>query len=277
MDNKDNINNNNNNKSVKNKDKKYKEEFVKLVEDAARRGANQAKKGTVVWKVIPIVLIILLIVGAGFYIKYMFNSGINEIKSQFSIENGAESHDLVLNNSGIFGYTAADFYDAILGDTKQLKKLEVYEAKISDATKITNTGIANLAIFTKTQLVTFNGTAKYTVDLSKINRDSISVDKIHKTVKLVIPHAEMEEINIPSSEMEFGDTEHGWLAFGEVSLSPEENAKLESGARERMEHKLIELNEQEKADRFAKMSVWDIFQPMISSVSANYKLEVAFE
>ena len=126
-------------------------------------------------------------------------------------------------------------------------------------------------------MVTFNGTAKYTVDLSKINKDSITVDKTHKTVKLVIPHAQREEINIPSSEMEFGDTEHGWLAFGDISLTPEENAKLESSARERMERKLIELNEQENADKFAKMSVWDIFQPMVSNVSASYKLEVAFE
>lgn len=78
---------------------------------------------------------------------------------------------MVLENSGFLGYKAADFYDAILGDTNQLKKLEVYEAKISDATKITNTGLGNLAIFTKTQLVTFNGTAKYTVDLSKISKE----------------------------------------------------------------------------------------------------------
>ena len=253
------------------------EELIKRIEDAARRGAKQGGKGSVIWKIIPIVLVVLLVIGIGIFIKFTFNSGINELKSQFEIDNGANSHDLVLDNSGIFGYTAADFYDAILGDTKQLKKLEVYEAKVSDATKITDAGIGGLAIFTKTQLVTFNGTAKYTVDLSKINKDSITVDKTHKTVKLVIPHAEREEINIPSSEMEFGDTEHGWLAFGEVSLSPEENAKLESGARERMEHKLVELNEQEKADKFAKMSVWDIFQPMISSVSSNYKLEVAFE
>ena len=254
-----------------------KEEMLKEIEEAAKKGAKQGGKASIIWKIIPIVLIVLIAVGAAFYVRYTFRSGLNDFKEQLTAGSGAESHDLVLENSGFLGYKAADFYDAILGDTKQLKKLEVYEAKVSDATKITDAGIGGLAIFTKTQLVTFNGTAKYTVDLSKINKDSITVDKTHKTVKLVIPHAEREEINIPSSEMEFGDTEHGWLAFGEVSLSPEENAKLESGARERMEHKLVELNEQEKADKFAKMSVWDIFQPMISSVSSNYKLEVAFE
>jgi len=254
-----------------------KEEMLKEIEEAAKKGAKQGGKASIIWKIIPIVLIVLLAVGAAFYVRYTFRSGLNDFKEQLTAGSGAESHDLVLENSGFLGYKAADFYDAILGDTNQLKKLEVYEAKISDATKITNTGLGNLAIFTKTQLVTFNGTAKYTVDLSKISKDNIVVDKTHKTVKLIIPHAVREEINIPSSEMEFGDTEHGWLAFGEISLSPEENAKLESGARERMERKLIELNEQENADKFAKMSVWDIFQPMVSNASADYKLEVAFE
>lgn len=35
--------------------------------------------------------------------------------------------------------------------------------------------------------------------------------------------------------------------------------------------------EQPNADKFAKMSVWDIFQPMVSNASSDYKLEVAFE
>lgn len=258
------------------------EELIKRVEDAARRGAKQgSKKGNVLWKILPIAIAVILVIAGVFYIKYSISSGwtnlAKELKEQFSFGDSAESHDLVLDNSGIFGYTSADFADAILKDTNQLKKIEVYEAKISDAATLTDTGLANLAIFTKTQVVTYNGTAKYTVDLSKLNKNSVVVDKTHKTIKLKIPHAEREEINIPSSEMEFSDTEHGWLAFGEINIPPEQYAKVESEARSRMERKLDELNEGEKADEFAKKSVWEIYQPIVSSVSSQYKLEVEFE
>lgn len=65
----------------------------------------------------------------------------------------------------ILGYTAADFQDAILGDSEHLKKLEVYKINVSDAVQLTDTGLTNLKIFTKTQLLIFKGMATYTVDL----------------------------------------------------------------------------------------------------------------
>ena len=97
-----------------------------------------------------------------------------------------------------------------------------------------------------------------------------------KTITLYIPHTECGKINIPSDEMEFGDVEHGWLAFGEVNLTPEQMANVETEAGSGMEKKLEDLKEGETADRFAIMSVWEIYQPLVSAVSPEYKLEVKF-
>lgn len=44
-----------------------------------------------------------------------------------------------------------------------------------------------------------------------------------------------------------------------------------------MSKKLDELKEQENADKFAKMTVWELYQPVISGVSAEYILEVDYE
>ena len=106
--------------------------------------------------------------------------------------------------------------------------------------------------------------------------DDIEFDETHKTIVLSIPHAELEPINIPSNQMEFSDPEKGWLAFGDISITPEQSAQLQTKASEKMETKLEELNEQANADKFATLTVWEIYQPIVSSVAPSYKLEVKF-
>ena len=44
-----------------------------------------------------------------------------------------------------------------------------------------------------------------------------------------------------------------------------------------MNEKLEEQKSAEEADRFAKMSVWEIYQPVINKVTTGYSLNVEFE
>ena len=60
-------------------------------------------------------------------------------------------------------------------------------------------------------------------------------------------------------------------------MTPEEQQKLQSEARNKMQEKLDEENVIAEADRFAKMSVWEIYQPIIDKVTTGYSLEVEFE
>lgn len=257
------------------------EEIIQRVENAAREGAKKgSKEGKISEKIIPfLVLGVILVAGIG-YIRYSINKSwtdfANNIQEQSGFDNSAESHDLVLDNEGVFGYTAADFAEAILGETKQVKKMEVYEAKISDVATLTDTGFANIKFFTKTQVITYNGTAIYTVDLSELNENSLEYDETNKIVTLYIPHAVRENINIPSEEIQFDDPERGLLAIGKMSVTPEDMAKVESEAKSKMETKLDELKENENADRFAKLSVWETYQPFITKVSPEVQLEVEF-
>ena len=254
-------------------------EFLAKVEEAAREGAKQGSKGRrgiSPLEMLKTLILIALIAGVGFMV-YRFNNFTGNIKDLVQRDVPVEERDLTLENHGILGYTAADFQEAILGDSKQLKKLEVFTTDISGAATLVDTGLGNLKVFTKTQLMTYKGSVTYTVDLGELDKDDITLDEETKTVHIRIPHAVQEEININENEMEVGDVDRGLLGIGEISTTPEENQKLQSEARKKMQEKLDAENTISEADRFAKMSVWEIYQPIINKVTSGYSLKVDFE
>ncbi len=263
--------------------KQIDEELLNRIEEAAAKGAQQGNKGTG-WlqKTLVIAAIVaILFVGGVFFLKHTFNSYLaqlsQEIQNQFAMEDPVGAHDLVQEDDGIMGYTASDFAQAVLGDASQLRKIEVYQAKLTDAVTLTETGLGNFKVFTKSQVITYNGTATYTVDLSHLSEEDIILDEGHDRVIIQIPRAECGTINIPSDEMEFGDVDRGWLAFGDINMTAEQLSAIETEARARMEQKLIEMNQAETADRFAVMTIWEMYQPIVSSVSPKYQLEIVFK
>ena len=58
---------------------------------------------------------------------------------------------------------------------------------------------------------------------------------------------------------------------------PEDVAKVQNAARSKMEEKLEQQKVIEEADRFAMLSVWEIYQPMINAVTTGYSLKVEME
>ena len=271
------------------RDIEYENRLVERVEEAARKGAAKGAKGATGFRGIPInilssiimgVIIIVAIIVAFVAIKnsmaHKWDDFLTDAKEQFSLGDPAENHDLVLEDHGIFSYTAADFADAILGDPTQLRKLEIFSQEVVDVATITEAGLADIKIFEKNQMITYHGTAVYTVDLSRLSSNDINLDEKKKTVTLYIPHSEMEQINIPEDQMDFGDIARGWLAFGDIKLTPEQSAEVQAAARKKMEQKLEETNAVAQADRFAKMSVWELYQSVVSGVSPEYTLEIEF-
>lgn len=255
-------------------------EFLAKVEEAAREGARQGSKGAGrgigLFELLKTFILIALIAGVGWMV-FRFKNFTGDLKDIVSREVPVEERDLTLENHGILGYTAADFQDAILGDSQQLKKLEVYSTDISGAATLVDTGLANLKVFTKTQLINYKGTVTYTVNLGELSKDDITLDEDAMKVHLRIPHAVQEEININENDIEVGDVERGLLGIGEINMTTEEIQEVQSEARNKMQEKLDEENVIGEADRFAKMSVWEIYQPIIDKVTTGYSLEVEFE
>ena len=247
------------------------EELLKKVELAARRGSAKGKVWGIVLQVLPVLIVIGLL---AYYVIPKINAMNTAIDSVFSVDKPVENHDMTLENHGIFGYTAADFEEAILGDSSKMKKLEVMKQDVSEATTLTNTGAFNWAIFSKNQLITYHGTVVYTVDLSELKPTDIVMDEENKTIILKIPHVQQEEINIPEEDIQFGDVNKGMLAFGDIKATPEQIAEVQKEARQKMQDKLNSENTIATADRLAKLAVWEIYSPIIKGVSRDYSLEV---
>ena len=188
-----------------------------------------------------------------------------------------ENHDLTIENEGFIGYTAADFENAILGEASQHKELIVMEQPLSIQVTITKAGLGNLAVFSKVKNATYYGTGVYTIDLSVIDQDHIEVDEEKQNVTVFIPHSVLQYINPDLEATEFEDTEKGLLAFSDIKLTLEEQNLLEISIRDAMSERLNQEDLFELADRYAVLSAWEIFQPLITSVSREYTVTIEWE
>ena len=218
--------------------------------------------------VITIVLIIVIaIIGLRIY---------DGLKKNTDILEPVENHDLTLDNNGIFGYKVADFEDAILGSAKREALLIVDEQDISIVTTTTQAGLFNLDIFSKNQSVTFMGKSQYTVDLSKLNSNCISVDNDSRTVEIKVPHAQFHDVVIDYNQTKFSDTEKGLLAFGDIKMSQEQINEITKTAKEKLTEKAQEKEPLAKADQYATYVLRDLFEKSISSITNSYKVKIEF-
>ena len=250
------------------------EEFLKKVEKAANKGASKGGIKNILLSSLPAILLLCLL---AYLIVPKVNALHEGLKEFFHFDEPVTDHDLTIDNHGIFGYTAADFQEAVLGDSEKLKKLEVYSQEVSEVAEITDTGLFNWAVFTKCQLITYHGTVVYTVDLSGLRASDITLDDENKVITIRIPHAVQEIINIPEDQIQFGDTSKGLLAIGDIKMTVEQSSKIQAEARTKMQEKLDADKVQETADRFAKLAVWETYSPIIKSVAKNYSLEIEFK
>ncbi len=213
--------------------------------------------------------ILAALIGTG---VYWYNRYIADDKVA-SIEN----HDLTLKNNGIFGFTVADFEEVILGEATRQRLLIVEEQEVYVNTTITDTGLFNLGVFNKKQALTIHGTGQYTIDLTQINVNDISLDEGTYELTIRIPHAVLHQTSFDPEKTEIGDSQNGWLAFGSIKLDMEQQKEFETTANEKLEEKLSEKERLEEADRFAKLSAYETYQPIVKTISPAYKVIIEFK
>ena len=218
---------------------------------------------------ISLILALLTTIGIGLYLhnKNDANEKVTPV----------ENHDLTLENNGIFGFTVADFEEAILGEATRQKLLIVEEREVYVNTTITETGLFNLGVFNKQQVLTIHGLGQYTIDLTTIASDDISLNEDTYELTIRIPHAELHQVNFIPEKTEIGDTKKGWLAFGSIKMDAEQHNTFEVRAKEELSAKLNEAECFEEADRFAKLSAYETYQPIIKTISPAYKVVIEFK
>ena len=219
-------------------------------------------------RVISLLTVIALIV-AGVY--WYSRSNVSEPVAP------VEDHELTLENNGIFGFTVADFEEPILGESTRQRLLIVEEQEVYVNTTITETGLFNLGVFNKKQVLTIHGMGQYTIDLTEITADHIKLNEDTYELTIQIPHAVLHQTIFDPSKTEIGDAQNAWLAFGSIKMDAEQQKVFETKAKEELHAKLSEQECLEEADRFAKLSAYETYQPIVKAVSPAYKVVIEFQ
>jgi len=174
--------------------------------------------------------------------------------------------DSIINHS-------VEIRNVILGEAREKQDLIVMEQDVEVESKL-ETSLANLEIFKKTKNMISCGTGVYTVDMSKINDDTITVDVENNIVTITIPHTVLQYTNIDPSKTLFQDTQKGLLALGDLKLTPEEQNKVNESILNSMKTELNSEDLFKKADEIAILKVREIFQPLVSAISEEFIVEV---
>ena len=223
---------------------------------------GKAVKGKKIKNTFRLILVVALVVAALFvYFKYFAGNSGSSAPVQ-SIATGLTHTDI-------------DFQNAILSESRQKKMYVVFEQDVSVETTVTQS-LLNLAIFEKSKTINSTGTGYYAVDMEQLSSDSVTVDNAGKTVTVSIPRTILYVVKYDVANSTYSDTTGGLLALGEMKLTLEQTNEIEKSVDAAMHEVLEGADLFAQADELALLNVQSLFQPLVSAVSEEYLVEVAF-
>ena len=174
------------------------------------------------------------------------------------------------------GYNKIDFSNAILGESRTKSDFVVLEQDVSVTTRVSQ-ALANLALFEKSQVITSYGTGVYTVDLSKLSDQDISLDAELNLLSVIIPHAALSYVTVDVEKTEFEETKKALFAFGDIKLTNEQLNLLEQNIQDAMQEQLGTSEMLAKADVQALSQVRKLFEPIVQSIAPEIVLSIEFK
>jgi len=169
---------------------------------------------------------------------------------------------------------SVDFGSVLKEEAKQEKSLTVMTQDLSVSENTSKEGLFGWSVFRQTQAAVFHGESRYEVDLAQLSDDSFTVDEENHVITITVPYPTLSVEYLPE-ESEFFDTANGLLTFGEMKLSLEEANELAVLAKEKLQTSAESDTEMwEMAEKYAKMSVRDIYQPVVNA-AVNAAVEEA--
>lgn len=213
-----------------------------------------------------IVILVFLIIASGAYIAIrLTDPGFNDDeKSILSSEPSNESNkvDVEIN-------------EVILGEARRQMKLIVLEYEVC-AEQVWNDSWGEWGIFKKTKSIKTYGVGTYTVDLSALDAESISIDGEKLTVKITVPDVELDSVTVDFDKTEFEDTERGLLRFGDIKLTAEQSNEVNSACTEAMREKLNESSAMLAAKEAASEQIKNLFDKVLTEIDPDYEVSVSF-
>ena len=156
-----------------------------------------------------------------------------------------------------------DFHPVLLGEAHLEKKLLIMTQKATASQTVKKEGLFSLPVFKQTKAVIFHGEGSYYVDLSSLSSSDFEIDDEKRSITISISKPELS-VKLISKETEFFDSSNGMLRFGEMEIPPVQMTTLETQGIEQITKKLEDdTRAWETAERFAKLSVKEIYEPLV--------------
>jgi len=173
--------------------------------------------------------------------------------------------------------THGEIYSIILGEARATQMLIVLEQNVEVTSALATTPLINWDVFRKVQTVTSVGTGVFTVDMQQITQSSISIDEATQVISIAIPQAQLSHVNVDTASTTVSDIERGFLAFGEIQMTMEEQQALNESIVEAMRDKLSEPDTLAIANETAVAQISDLYQTLINVVHSGYAVHVSIE
>ena len=158
-----------------------------------------------------------------------------------------------------------DFTPVIMGESQLEKKLIIMTQKASASEIAVKQGLWSIPVFKQTKAIIFHGEGTYFVDLSSLSKDDFVIDNEKRTLLIKIPKPQFTVKLLPE-ETEFFDSSNGMLRFGEMEITPETLTTLETEGIGRITETLDkDAATWETAERFAKLAVKEIYEPLVTA------------
>lgn len=171
------------------------------------------------FKLILLILFIILLSLVLLYTKYP-----DKIKNLLPNTLNIKSHEILTE-------------DTLINEIKDVNKLIPLEIELSETLTIDNTYF-NLDIFKKSKKITFFANCSYSIDFSTLSNDNIKVNNSNKEIYITIPKIDIFSIDIDENKTIYGDTEVGFLRFGDLKLSSEEINEIYTNANNMFSEKM---------------------------------------
>lgn len=166
--------------------------------------------------------------------------------------------------------------ETLVNEIQRKQELITLEVQMTEKV-ILNDSWGSLDIFKKLQSINYAGTGTYTVDLSSLKAENITIDDKLKKVTVKVAPPTIKGVSINEEKTEYQTPENGLLRFGEIKLTPEENQMILRNIKEKMLGKMSEQDFTSEAKASTEKTIRDLIQSIVlSKTTVAYSIEVLF-
>jgi hypothetical protein len=167
--------------------------------------------------------------------------------------------------------------ETLVNQIQQKQELIPLEVELTAKVTIDNSW-GNLEPFKKLQNVYFVAKAWYSIDMSKMHLQNITVDNEKSTIKLIIPKPLIKTISIDEKKTVYETPQNGFLRFGDIKLSAAEYQIMIDVAKNRMTEKLNSSEFYDQALQSTEAAVANLVKTILSDeTNEDYNIVILFE